>query len=281
MDSMMKSSYLMTVIIVVLTFAAAAGGLFMDELYKDTSSFALNAWYANDIILLAVGLPLLIAALVLSIRGSLRGQFVWLGMLNFTIYNYSYYLFGAALNSFFLIYVALFTLAMYSLVLGLVFLDYNKIEKAFKQTAPVKGISIFMILLAITLGGAWIFQWVIFVLNGTPPQIMLNLQSSNNLVATLDLTFVVPLCFVAAYYLWNRKPVGYVLTVMLNVKGFVYNLILILGSIVQAQAGIKDAMDLVPLWIILCIGGLSSFAILLMNMRPVGNKKKKTIIKVG
>jgi hypothetical protein len=275
MDSTMKSSYLMTVIIVVLTFAAAAGGLFMDELYKDTSSFALNAWYANDIILLAVGLPLLIAALVISIRGSLRGQFVWLGMLNFTIYNYSYYLFGAALNSFFLIYVALFTLAMYSLVLGLVFLDYNKIEKAFKQTAPVKGISIFMILLAITLGGAWIFQWVIFVLNGTPPQIMLNLQSSNNLVATLDLTFVVPLCFVAAYYLWNRKPVGYVLTVMLNVKGFVYNLILILGSIVQAQAGIKDAMDLVPLWTILCIGCLSSFVILLMNMRPVGNKKRR------
>ena len=90
MDSKMKSSYLMTFIIVMLTLIAAAGGLFIDELYKDTNSFALNAWYANDIILLTVGLPLLIAALVLSIRGSLRGQLVWLGMLNFTIYNYSY-----------------------------------------------------------------------------------------------------------------------------------------------------------------------------------------------
>jgi len=101
MDSKMKSSYLMTFIIVMLTLIAAAGGLFIDELYKDTNSFALSAWYANDIILLTVGLPLLIAALVLSIRGSLRGQLVWLGMLNFTIYNYSYYLFGAALNAFF------------------------------------------------------------------------------------------------------------------------------------------------------------------------------------
>src|SRR4051812_39387393 len=103
MDSTLKSSYIMTIIIVVLPLIAAVGGLFIDELYKDTSSFALHAWYANDIILLAVGLPLLIAALLLSIRGSLRGQLVWLGMLNFTIYNYSYYLFGAALNSFFLI----------------------------------------------------------------------------------------------------------------------------------------------------------------------------------
>jgi hypothetical protein len=275
----MKSSYLMTFIIIVLTLIAAAGGLYIDELYKDTNSFALHAWYANDIILLAVGLPLLIVALVLSIRGSLRGQLVWLGMLNFTIYNYSYYLFGAALNSFFLIYAALFTFSMYSLVFGLVFIDYNKIEKSFKKKTPVKGISIFMILLAITLGGAWIVQWVNFVITSTPPQIMINLNSANNLVATLDLTFVVPLCFVAAYNLWQRRPIGYVLTVMLNVKGFVYNLILIFGSIVQAQAGIKGAMELVPLWVILCIGCLSSFVILLINMRPVD--KRKTLDKVG
>lgn len=275
----MKSSYLMTFIIIVLTLIAAAGGLYIDELYKDTNSFALHAWYANDIILLAVGLPLLIVALVLSIRGSLRGQLVWLGMLNFTIYNYSYYLFGAALNSFFLIYAALFTFSMYSLVFGLVFLDYNKIEKSFKKKTPVKGISIFMILLAITLGGAWIVQWVNFVITSTPPQIMINLNSANNLVATLDLTFVVPLSFVAAYNLWQRRPIGYVLTVMLNVKGFVYNLILIFGSIVQAQAGIKGAMELVPLWVILCIGCLSSFVILLINMRPVD--KRKTLDKVG
>jgi hypothetical protein len=279
MDSTMKSSYLMTFIIIVLTLIAAAGGLYIDELYKDTNSFALHAWYANDIILLAVGLPLLIVALVLSIRGSLRGQLVWLGMLNFTIYNYSYYLFGAALNSFFLIYAALFTFSMYSLVFGLVFLDYNKIEKSFKKKTPVKGISIFMILLAITLGGAWIVQWVNFVITSTPPQIMINLNSANNLVATLDLTFVVPLSFVAAYNLWQRRPIGYVLTVMLNVKGFVYNLILIFGSIFQAQAGIKGAMELVPLWVILCIGCLSSFVILLINMRPVD--KRKTLDKVG
>lgn len=280
MNSKMKSSYIMTIFIIVLTLVAAVGGLFIDGLYTDTSSFALNAWFANDIIIIAVDLPLMIAALILSIRGSLRGQLVWLGMVEFTIYNYSYYLFGAALNSLFLVYVALFSLSMYTIVFGLIYLDYNRIDKSFKKKTPVKGISIFMILLAVTLGGAWILQWVNFVRTGNPPQIMSNLNSTNNLVASLDLTFVVPLCFVAAYYLWTRRPIGYVLTVMVNVKGFVYNLILILGSIVQEQAGVKDAMDLVPLWIILCIGCLSSFVILLIHMKPVHNKGK-TLIKVG
>jgi hypothetical protein len=280
MNSTLKSSYLMTMIIVVLILVATFGGLFIEDLYRDNSSFTLNAWYANDLIVLGIGQPLMCAALVLSIRGSLKGQLVWLGMINFTFYNYSYYLFGAALNSFFIIYAALFSLSMYTLVFGLIYLDYKKIEKSFTKKTPVKGISIFMILLALTLGAAWISQWVNYVITGEPPQIMINLDSTNNLVASLDLTFVVPLFFVAAYYLWKRKPIGYVLTIMLNVKGFVYNLILIFGSIIQANAGVKGAMDLVPLWVILCIGCLCSFVVLLINMRPVkGNRKK--LKKIG
>jgi hypothetical protein len=280
MNSTLKSSYLMTMIIVVLTLVATIGGLFIGDLYRDNSSFALNAWYANDLIVLGIGLPLMCAALVLSIRGSLRGQLIWLGMINFTIYNYSYYLFGAALNSFFIIYVALFSLSLFTLVFGLIYLDYNKIEKSFTKKTPVKGISIFMILLALTLGAAWISQWVFFVITGETPQIMINLDSINNLVASLDLTLVVPLFFVAAFYLWKSKPIGYVLTIMLNVKGFVYNLILIFGSIIQAKAEVKGAMDLVPLWVILCIGCLCSFVVLLINMRPAQDNRKK-LKKIG
>jgi hypothetical protein len=280
MNSTLKSSYLMTMIIVVLTLVATIGGLFIGDLYRDNSSFALNAWYANDLIVLGIGLPLMCAALVLSIRGSLRGQLIWLGMINFTIYKYSYYLFGAALNSFFIIYVALFSLSLFTLVFGLIYLDYNKIEKSFTKKTPVKGISIFMILLALTLGAAWISQWVFFVITGETPQIMINLDSINNLVASLDLTLVVPLFFVAAFYLWKSKPIGYVLTIMLNVKGFVYNLILIFGSIIQAKAEVKGVMDLVPLWVILCIGCLCSFVVLLINMRPVKDNRKK-LKKIG
>ncbi|MEH7076851.1 hypothetical protein [Neobacillus drentensis] len=280
MNSSLKSAYKLTMMIVLLTLVATTGGLFLRDLYKDSSSFALNAWYANDLIVLGIGLPLMCAALVLSLRGSLRGQLVWLGMINFTIYNYSYYLFGAALNSFFIIYTTIFSLSMFTLVFGLIYLDYNKIEKSFAKKTPVKGISIFMILLALTLGGAWISQWINFVITGESPQIMVNLDATNNLVASLDLTFVVPLCCVAAYYLWKRKPIGYVLTIMLNVKGFVYNLILILGSIVQAKAGVKGAMDLVPLWVIFCIGCLCSFVVLLFNMKPVKDKRKK-LKKIG
>ena len=44
--------------------------------------------------------------------GSPRAGLVWLGMLGFVAYNDAFYLFGAALNTFFPIYVVLFVLAV-------------------------------------------------------------------------------------------------------------------------------------------------------------------------
>jgi hypothetical protein len=264
----------MTLIITLLTIVAVTGGLFKEGLYKDTSNFVLSAWYATDLVTLVVGVPLLIVALIFSLRGSLRGQLVWLGMLIYTLYNYSYYLLGASLNSFFLIYVALFCLSMYAIIFGLVNLDYEKIAKSFKGKTPVKAICVYMIILGLILGGAWTSQWLNFVVTGNLPQVMINVNSSTNLVASLDLTVVVPLCIVAAFYLWKRMAIGYVLAVMLNVKGTVYNLILISGSILQADKGVKGAMDLVPLWIFLGIGCLSSLVILLINIRPVQTEGK-------
>lgn len=66
---------------------------------------------------------MLVAALVLARRGSGRAQLVWLGMLAYTLYNYAFYLFGAAFNSLFLVYAALFTLSVFALLFGLVALD--------------------------------------------------------------------------------------------------------------------------------------------------------------
>jgi hypothetical protein len=259
----------MTILIVILTFIAAAGGILLDSLYKDNGTFTLNAWYGNDQVTLFVALPLLIIAVILSKRGSVRAHLVWLGMLNYILYNYAFYLFGAALNAFFLIYVVLFSLSIISIIYLIVNLEGRKIS--FRESTPVKGLSIYMFLLALILWFAWIGQWLSFVLNGEFPQIMVNTQSVNYLVAALDLTFVVPVFILAAIYLWRRKGVGYILAVMVNVKGFVYNLVLIVGSIVQEKSGIEGALDLVPLWIFFSLGCLVSSLILLLNLKPMKN----------
>jgi hypothetical protein len=263
----LNSSYIMAILIVILTFIASAGGLSIESLYKDSENFILNAWYGNDQVTLFVALPLLIFAVILSKRGSVWAHLVWLGMLNYILYNYAFYLFGAALNAFFLIYVVLFSLSIISIIYLMVNLERIKIS--FRERTPVKAISIYMFLLALILGFAWIGQWLSFVFTGEFPQIMINTKSVNYLVAALDLTFVVPVFILAAIYLWRRKGLGFILAVMVNVKGFVYNLVLIVGSIVQEESGIEGALDLVPLWILLSLGCLVSSLILLLNLKPM------------
>ena len=62
-------------------------------------------WFGNDWVTLVVAVPLLVIALVMARRGSVPGLLSWLGLVGYAVYNYAYYLFGAALNAFFLLYV--------------------------------------------------------------------------------------------------------------------------------------------------------------------------------
>lgn len=265
LDTKLNSAYVLSSIIAVLTLVAAAGGLFIDDLYRD-DTFITVGWYGNDLVTLVVAIPLLVAALILSMRGSQRAQLVWLGMLDYTLYNYAFYLFGAALNRFFLVYVALFTLSVLALIFGLANVDVNGISQKFQARTPVKWISGYMMFWAVLLGVAWIAQSLDFVVTGQLPQSGLD-EGGFKLVAALDLSLVVPGLVLAAIWLWKHRPWGYVLAAMFNVKGATYTLVLTAGSLYQANAGIEGAADLVPLWVFLGVASLIASVLLLRNMQ--------------
>ncbi|HHY46565.1 MAG TPA: hypothetical protein GX506_04605 [Firmicutes bacterium] len=51
----------------------------------------MAGWFGNDLVTLSVALPLLVGALVLSMKGSHRAQLVWFGILDYMLYNYAFY----------------------------------------------------------------------------------------------------------------------------------------------------------------------------------------------
>jgi hypothetical protein len=92
LNAQLKVAVLLSLIITILTFVAAVGGLVIQDLYRD-NLFVTSGWFGNDLVTLVVALPILIITLILSVRGSQRAQLVWLGMLNYTLYNFAFYLF--------------------------------------------------------------------------------------------------------------------------------------------------------------------------------------------
>jgi hypothetical protein len=251
----LKTAYILSIIIAILAAVASVGGLFLNGLYRD-NLFVTSAWKGNDVVTLLIAIPLLVTALAFSARGSLRAQLIWMGVLDYMLYNYAFYLFGAAFNWFFLIYVALLGLSIFALVFGLVNLDVNRIRQQFRERTPVRWIAGYMLFVAAGLSLVYFAQSLAFIFTGQLPAIVTRTGHPTSVVFALDLTLLVPVLVLGAVWLLRRKPWGYVLAGVSTVKGAAYALVLAASSFWAANAGVPDAAAEIPLWLFLTVIGM-------------------------
>lgn len=242
-----NSAHVVSLVVVALAILASVGGIVVDGLYQD-NLLVTSGFYGNDLVTLLVAVPLLAGSLIFAIRGSMRAQLVWLGMLVYMVYNFSFYLFGAAFNSLFLVYVALFALSIFALISGSIRLDAERINKKFWTGRPVKWICGYMLLVGLILGGLWISLSLNYIITGQVPDVIVAVDHPTNVIGALDLSLIVPLFLVGAIWLWQRQPRGYVLAAIANVNGSVYMLALAASTISAVQAGASEELSQVALW---------------------------------
>ena len=127
MRPLSRPAILLTAVILLLALVTSIGGITAEGLYRD-NAFITLAWWVNDRVTLFVALPVMLVAFIAALRGNMAGRLVWLGMLAFMTYNYAFYLFGAAFNGHFLLYVALFILPVLALIAGLVDMDMQVVR---------------------------------------------------------------------------------------------------------------------------------------------------------
>jgi hypothetical protein len=259
-----KTAYILSGIIVTLMILASAGGLFLNRLYRD-NDFVIGAWQANDLITLVVAVPMFILGLVWSNRNSVRAQLVWLGMLDYALYNYAFYLFAAAFNWFFLIYVALFTLSIFALIFGLVIVDTKKVVQKFRKRTPVKWIAGYMLFVALGLTSIYLVQAFGFIVTDQLPEIVAKTGHPTSVVPALDLSLVVSWLILGAVWLWSRRPWGYVISAIMIVKGTVYTLVLTVVTVSAVRSGFSGPEE-IAIWGFLCAGFLLASLVLLRNI---------------
>lgn len=261
LPSKLRVPWSLSWIIVVLAIIASGGCLLFPNIYQETDAFFRTAWYGNDWVTLVAVVPMLVLALWWSRRGSQRAQLIWLGGLWYMLYNYAFYLFGAVFNAFFLLYVALFTLSLYALFLGLYHLDLESIRENFRDRTPVRWISGFLIFITLPLliveGG----QCVNFILTGAVPEVP-------SLIFALDLSFVIPASILGGILLWQRRAWGYVLAALMLVKGATYGLVLTTNTLLINARKLTETPDpLLPFYMIVAAGSLVFGWLLLRNLR--------------
>lgn len=255
----------LSTIVALLGLIASAGGLLWDGLYRD-NTLVTSAFRGNDLITLCIAVPGLLIALGMTRRGSARAYLIGLGLLAYMLYNYVFYLYGAAFNRFFLLYVALVALSLTTLIVSISSLDVQAIGHAFHPRTPVRWISGYMLLFALLLGGMWIAMSLSFVVSGQVPTPITQTGHPTGVVFAADLTLLVPGLLAGGLLLWRRHPWGFVLGAMMLIKGSTYGPALLAMSAFAASAG-SGSDPFLLLWVVLTAGCLIAAGLLLGNMR--------------
>jgi hypothetical protein len=122
----------------------------------------------TGLVMLAVALPLLLVAGPLARRGSYRAALVWAGGLVYLLYNAVLLLFLTPFNAAFLVYVALLSLALWSLVALLRALDVEGFRQRLALRAPVRVVASYVVVVVVLNALAWLGSVVPHLGDGWP-----------------------------------------------------------------------------------------------------------------
>jgi hypothetical protein len=194
-------------IIAVLVSAACTGGMLLPSIYyKESVSWATQGT-GQDIITLGLAVPaLLFSALYLG--RSLRALMVWMGVLLYLIYSYLLYAFYIHFGVMFPVYIGILGLSFYTLLAGIGRIDRQKLPRYFVgvNTEPVAA---FLFLFALMFSALWITDITHSILLGITPESAMSAELPVNPVHVLDLSFLLPGMMLTSFFLWKRKPHGF------------------------------------------------------------------------
>lgn len=230
----LRAAQVLTVLIGTLMIVAAGAGLFAEGLYRDVA-WAREAFRGADLVTLALAVPLLIAGLVLAARGSRRGQVVWIGLLGYAVYNYSYAVFGAEFNDLLLLHIAILSMSLFALACALPSMARAWASRPDSSHAD-RWVGGFLVLVGAAQGALW----VVLVLRNAFTGALLNdiPVDGQHLVFGLDLALLVPTLVLAGVLLFLRRPVGVLLAGAICVFGAVYQVNLMMAGVFQENAGV-------------------------------------------
>ncbi len=207
-----------TVAVLVLSVVSTFLGLLRPGHYGADPA-RVEYYQVQDATILLVGVPVLAVGLWYATRGSLRGRVVWLGGLAYSTYVWASVGLQAPYNEFFLGYVALFSLSLFTFVGGLVTTDAGAIRRVLEGRVSTALYGGALLVIAVGLAVLWLADIVPALLAGTTPLIVEEAGRVALASHLLDLGVVVPSLLVAGVWLRRERTWGYVLAGVALVLG--------------------------------------------------------------
>jgi hypothetical protein len=187
-----------------------AGYLFQSSLYPTDE--LRQAYLANDVINLLLGVPVLLGSMWLARRGRLTGLLLWPGALLYVLYNYVAYTIGMPLGWSSLVYLALVILSVYALWVWLRAIDKESVHHNLAGFVPARMSGWALV----GLGSLFFLRGLSLIVQVSLDQLSLPLSGLGVLIADLILSAS---WIAGGFLLLRRKPLGYALGLGLLFSG--------------------------------------------------------------
>lgn len=201
----------------------------------DTVMFAAG-FRGADLIVLAVGLPLLAFAFRLYRRGSLHGAFLLAGALSYFLYIGASLTFSAMFNSLFLVYTALFSASLFALIAVLAGIDLAALPARVLPSMPHRALAIFLFVAGLGTFMLWLSELIVPILSGSPPQYLG--PYTTMFTHGFDSATITPAAVLAGVCLLRRRPLGYLLAPPILILSILNGLNVLAATASQTLAGI-------------------------------------------
>jgi hypothetical protein len=206
-------------------------------LYRNDTVFAAAAFTGTDVVTLLVAVPLLLVALRLTQRGSLRGAFLLTGALSYFLYNGASMGLGAAYNPLFLGYVALFSVSLFAFATAFGALNRPDLPALIRPGLPHRALAIFLFVAGIGTALIWLSDVVGALIAGQAPP-MLG-PYTTKITYTLDIGIITPLAVLSGALVLRRKPLGYAMAFPITLLCMLIGVVVVAQTITQLAFGIS------------------------------------------
>jgi hypothetical protein len=246
----------------VLAGGAALAGLAVRGLYVDAPNWVQQA-QGTDLATLLLAVPVLVVGLWTASRGSSAGRLAVVAGLLYLVYNYAIFAFSVAMNPLTIVHIAIFGLALWSLLLG--GRSAAQGAEAVTERLSRRAAGGLLVGVGAMFGLLWLGQIAAVATTGILPPDLIKAHISSNPVYALDLGFFLPLCAIAGIGLLRRNGAAafaFPMLVWVPLMGAG----VVGGIVLMAVAGDQTAVPVAV--IITVLGGVSSILAAVAVVRP-------------
>jgi hypothetical protein len=163
------------------------------------------------LVILVLGVPALIGSIALATLGSTLAVFVWLGATAYLLYNAILFLFATPFNHLFLVYVAMLSLAIWSVLLLVRAVDRDEVARRVSPRLPARGLGGYLLTIAVLNTLVWLRTAMPASLSDEPTSFLEEIGLTTSPTFVQDLAFWLPLMALGGVLLWRRTGWGYMI----------------------------------------------------------------------